>query len=146
MDYTYIDSENSSSSSVSPSDNTNYNELRDLVTSPNNKDVYTELMNKENYVLGTINKIADNENKKNNTYKKIYNLTLREILLNLLKVIVDIINEMSIILIDPVNKNGTIMSTIMKLRKTLTKTDRLIYVGLFFIIISILIYFIDITV
>ena len=146
MDYTYIDSENSSSPSASPSDNTNYNELRDLVTSPNNKDVYTELMNKENYVLGTINKIADNENKKNNTYKKIYNLTLREILLNLLKVIVDIINEMSIILIDPVNKNGTIMSTIMKLRKTLTKTDRLIYVGLFFIIISILIYFIDITV
>jgi hypothetical protein len=145
MDYTYIDSENSSPS-PSPSDNTNYNELRDLVTSPNNKDVYTELMNKENYVLGTINKIADNENKKNNTYKKIYNLTLREILVNLLKVIVDIINEMSIILIDPVNKNGTIMSTIMKLRKTLTKTDRLIYVGLFFIIISILIYFIDITV
>ena len=145
MDYTYIDSENSSTS-TSQSDNTNYNELRDLVTSPNNKDVYTELMNKENYVLGTINKIADNENKKNNTYKKIYNLTLREILLNLLKVIVDIINEMSIILIDPVNKNGTIMSTIMKLRKTLTKTDRLIYVGLFFIIISILIYFIDITV
>jgi hypothetical protein len=144
MDYTYIDSENLSSS-TSP-DNTNYNELRDLVTSPNNKDVYTELMNKENYVLGTINKIADNENKKNNTYKKIYNLTLREILVNLLKVIVDIINEMSIILIDPVNKNGTIMSTIMKLRKTLTKTDRLIYVGLFFIIISILIYFIDITV
>ena len=140
MDYTYIDSENSSSPSASPSDNTNYNELRDLVTSPNNKDVYTELMNKENYVLGTINKIADNENKKKNTYKKIYNLTLREILLNLLKVIVDIINEMSIILIDPVNKNGTVMSTIMKLRKTLTKTDRLIYVGLFFIIISILIY------
>jgi len=145
MDYTYIDSENSSPS-TSQSDNTNYNELRDLVTSPNNKDVYTELMNKENYVLGTINKIADNENKKKNTYKKIYNLTLREILLNLLKVIVDIINEMSIILIDPVNKNGTIMTTIMKLRKTLTKTDRLIYVGLFFIIISILIYFIDITV
>ena len=145
MDYTYIDSENSSTS-TSQSDNTNYNELRDLVTSPNNKDVYTELMNKENYVLGTINKIADNENKKKNTYKKIYNLTLREILVNLLKVIVDIINEMSIILIDPVNKNGTVMSTIMKLRKTLTKTDRLIYVGLFFIIISILIYFIDITV
>jgi len=145
MDYTYIDNENLSPS-ASPSDNTNYNELRDLVTSPNNKDVYTELMNKENYVLGTINKIADNENKKKNTYKKIYNLTLREILLNLLKVIVDIINEMSIILIDPVNKNGTIMTTIMKLRKTLTKTDRLIYVGLFFIIISILIYFIDITV
>jgi hypothetical protein len=145
MDYTYIDNENSSPS-ASPSDNTNYNELRDLVTSPNNKDVYTEIMNKENYVLGTINKIADNENKKNNTYKKIYNLTLREILVNLLKVIVDIINEMSIILIDPVNKNGTIMTTIMKLRKTLTKTDRLIYVGLFFIIISILIYFIDITV
>jgi hypothetical protein len=145
MDYTYIDNENSSPS-ASPSDNTNYNELRDLVTSPNNKDVYTEIMNKENYVLGTINKIADNENKKNNTYKKIYNLTLREILVNLLKVIVDIINEISIILIDPVNKNGTIMTTIMKLRKTLTKTDRLIYVGLFFIIISILIYFIDITV
>ena len=107
-------------------------------------DIYS--MNKENYVLNTINKIADSENKKNIKYKKIYNLTLREITLNTLKVIVDIINDMSTIILDPVNKNGNVMQTVQKLRKTLTKKDRLIYVGLIFVIISILIYFIDITV
>lgn len=142
MSYSYIDNEETNYNE----DNIDYKQLRDLVTSPNNIDVYTSLMNKENYVLNTINKIADSENKKNIKYKKIYNLTLREITLNTLKVIVDIINDMSTIILDPVNKNGNVMQTVQKLRKTLTKKDRLIYVGLIFIIISILIYFIDITV
>ena len=145
MSYSYIDNTQSEETNYNE-DNLDYKQLRDLVTSPNNIDVYTSLMNKENYVLNTINKIADKENKKNIKYKKIYNLTLREITLNTLKVIVDIINDISIILLDPVNKNGNVMQTVKKLRKTLTKKDRLIYVGLIFVIISILIYFIDITV
>ena len=145
MSYSYIDNTQLEETNNNE-DNIDYKQLRDLVTSPNNIDVYTSLMNKENYVLNTINKIADSENKKNIKYKKIYNLTLREITLNTLKVIVDIINDMSTIILDPVNKNGNVMQTVQKLRKTLTKKDRLIYVGLIFIIISILIYFIDITV
>ena len=143
MSYSY--SENMEDT-VDDTTNMDYDEIRDLVTSPNNRDVYTALMNKENKVLNVINKVADNENKKKNKYRKIYNLTLKEIFVNMLKVMVDIINDMSTILIDPVNKNGNIMLTVQKLRKTLTKKDRLIYVGLIFVIISILIYFIDITV
>jgi hypothetical protein len=145
MSYSYLDSENMEET-VDDTTNIDYDEIRDLVTSPNNRDVYTALMNKENKVLNVINKVADNENKKKNKYRKIYNLTLKEIFVNMLKVMVDIINDMSTILIDPVNKNGNIMLTVQKLRKTLTKKDRLIYVGLIFVIISILIYFIDITV
>ena len=145
MSYSYLDSENMEET-VDDTTNIDYDEIRDLVTSPNNRDVYTALMNKENKVLNVINKVADNENKKKNKYRKIYNLTLKEIFVNMLKVMVDIINDMSTILLDPVNKNGNIMLTVQKLRKTLTKKDRLIYVGLIFVIISILIYFIDITV
>ena len=145
MSYSYLDSENMEET-VEDTTNMDYDEIRDLVTSPNNRDVYTALMNKENKVLNVINKVADNENKKKNKYRKIYNLTLKEIFVNMLKVMVDIINDMSTILLDPVNKNGNIMLTVQKLRKTLTKKDRLIYVGLIFVIISILIYFIDITV
>ena len=143
MSYSY--SENMEET-VDDTTNMDYDEIRDLVTSPNNRDVYTALMNKENKVLNVINKVADSENKKKIKYRKIYNLTLKEIFVNMLKVMVDIINDMSTILIDPVNKNGNIMLTVQKLRKTLTKKDRLIYVGLIFVIISILIYFIDITV
>jgi hypothetical protein len=72
-----------------------------------------------------------------------YNLTLKEILINLLKVIVDIINDISTILLDPLNKNRDLITVLKKVRKTFTKKDRLVYVGLFFIIISLLIYFID---
>ena len=63
MSYSYLDSENMEET-VDDTKNMDYDEIRDLVTSPNNRDVYTALMNKENKVLNVINKVADNENKK----------------------------------------------------------------------------------
>ena len=122
-----------------------YNDLKDLVITPDNNDVYNNLMNKETYVLDTVNNLINNEKKKKETKKQFYNLSLKELTIKLLKTIIDIINEISIILVDPLNKNNNILYTLMKCRKTFTKRDRIIYVGIILIIISILIYFIDIT-
>jgi len=140
MSYSYIDY---SDPNVNNKAKNEYDKLKDLVTKPGQNDVYNDLINKEIRVLDTINNLINVEEKKKNKKKIMYNLTLKEILINLLKVIVDIINDISTILLDPLNKNRDLITVLKKVRKTFTKKDRLVYVGLFFIIISLLIYFID---
>ena len=138
MSYSYIDY-----SSPKNNSKNEYDDLKDLVTNPGQNDVYNDLINKEIRVLDTINNLINVEEKKKNKKKMISNLTLKEILINLLKVIVDIINDISSIIMDPLNKNRDLITLLKKIRKTFTKKDRLVYVGIFFIIISMLIYFID---
>jgi hypothetical protein len=98
MSYSYIDY---SDPNVNNKAKNEYDKLKDLVTKPGQNDVYNDLINKEIRVLDTINNLINVEEKKKNKKKIMYNLTLKEILINLLKVIVDIINDISTILLDP---------------------------------------------
>jgi phosphate uptake regulator len=68
--------------------------------------------------------------------KKIYNLSLKEIFKNLMNYMVEMINEITKFIETP-NKDYNNLITI------LTREDRLIYLGLVIIIISMVLYFIS---
>lgn len=78
----------------------------------------------------------NNEKKKEN--ERFYNLSLKEIFNNLIKTIVDIINDLSIYIEE---KNNTIEN----LLNIFTKETRLIYIGILLIIISLMLFFINIS-
>ena len=81
------------------------------------------------------------ENEKNIEEKinnRFYNLSLKQILQNLSKTLIKIINELSIFF-EKKNKDYQELIIIF------TKEDRMIYVGILFIILSLSIYFIQIS-
>ena len=78
--------------------------------------------------------VVSNEN------KKIYNLSFNILFANAAKVYISILNEISIYFSSE-NKN----KSLNKLGYILTKDDNLLYIGLFVLILSFLLWLIDIT-
>lgn len=82
-----------------------------------------------------------NENERLKTLKEnknIYNLSIHILLKNLSQVLMDIINEVSVY-ISKKNKNTNELMTIF------VKKERLMYVGIFLICLSLALWFIDIS-
>jgi hypothetical protein len=82
-----------------------------------------------------MNKNDNDMNKNDNDYG---NITIYDIYQNSIQIIIDIINDITILL-NNYNSN-TIFTDIYKI---IFKTERLFYLGIIFIIISFVIYFID---
>jgi hypothetical protein len=95
-------------------------------------------LNEEYNKLYTNSNIANNEINEKKYNERFYNLSLKDIFNNLIKTLVDILNELSNY-IENKNKDKR------ELLEIFIKEQRLIYVGVFLIIISLMLFFIDIS-
>jgi len=83
---------------------------------------------------------VNNQNIELNENKKIYNLSMKELIKNALHVFNELLNELSIFFSNE-NKNKNINS----LGLILTNHDRLLYIGILVLVIAFLLWLIDIT-
>jgi len=105
-----------------------YTDYEKLKISEQYNKLYGEIYKKNN------EEITLNEN------KKIYNLSFSVLINNAAKVYISMVNEISIFFSDT-NKN----KSLNKLGYILTKEDNLLYIGLLILILSFLLWLIDIT-
>jgi len=111
-----------------------------------NKNTYT-LSDFENQKLADSyeklysNTILENKKLKDQKYnKRIYNLSIKTLFENFFTNLTYIINEMTTLIYD--NKNNRNINNYIII---LTKDDRILYVGIMFILLSIICYFIFLT-
>lgn len=93
-------------------------------------------LNEEYNKLYTNSKIGTTELKEDKENKRFYNLSLKNVFDNLITTIVIIINELTVYIRDKDKLSNKDLIEIF------TKDDRLIYVGIFLIILSLLLFFI----
>ena len=93
-------------------------------------------LNKEYNKLYTNSKIETTELKEEKENNRFYNLSLKKVFDNLITTIVIIINELTVYIKD---KDKLSKQDLIEI---FVKDDRLIYVGIFLIIISLLLFFI----
>ena len=85
--------------------------------------------------------ILENANRKKEQYdKRIYNLSIKNLFENFFTVWTQIINEMTTLMYD--NDNNRSWNNYIII---LTKNDRIIYVGIMFVLIGLVMYFIFLT-
>jgi hypothetical protein len=85
--------------------------------------------------------IYENEKSENNKYnKRVYNLSLKTLFENFFTTWTHIVNEMTDLIYDD-NNNKNFNNYII----ILTKNERIIYVGIMFILLSLICYFIFLT-
>lgn len=114
----------------------NYSEYKSLIDLINNDDMtnkYENLMKKENKVLDTINHVVKNIRSKDEKNKQLINMSLYQIYNNMFLEIPKIIDELY-----KFNNLNDIINI-------LTKNNRLIYLGILLVIISIFLFFIEIS-
>jgi len=81
---------------------------------------------------------SDENNQANNSRNKIYNLSVKDIGDNLSKTVIDMLNEFSLYRNDE-NKRW------QDYVRIITNEDRLIYVGIMFVVVSLIVFFIDVS-
>jgi len=87
------------------------------------------------------NTILENKKREEAKYnKRVYNLSIKTLFENFFTNWTYIVNEMTDLIYDPVNNNNINNYIII-----LTKDNRIMYVGMMFIIVSIICYFIFLT-
>ena len=104
-----------------------------------NYDTYQKIMLTKQY--NKLNNLSRKENKKNMKItedKRFYNLSLKRIAENFSGTMLVLVNELTLFIYQK-NKN------INQLMLIFTKDDRLIYVGILLFLISLCLYFIDLT-
>jgi hypothetical protein len=85
--------------------------------------------------------ILENENRKKKQYdKRIYNLSIKDLFENFFTVWTQIINEMTTLMYD--NDNNRSWNNYLRV---LVKNDRIIYVGIMFVFVGLIMYFIFLT-
>ena len=85
--------------------------------------------------------IFENEKRKQDQYdKRIYNLSIKNLFENFFTVWTQIINDMTTLMYD--NNNNRSWNNYISI---LTKNDRIIYVGIMFVLIGLVMYFIFLT-
>ena len=96
-------------------------------------------LNEEYNKLYTNSKIETTKLKEEKENNRFYNLSLKNVFDNLITTIVIILNELTIYIKDKDQKSNS------ELLEIFVKNDRLIYVGIFLIIISLMLFFIKIS-
>jgi hypothetical protein len=102
--------------------NENYNNRNDL----SKTDVYQTLMNKEEKIIDVLNNMSNYKQKKDSTFKYLISSPLNVIVMKVFYNINDLIED----LYDKRNINEII--------DTILKKDRLVYVGIFVVVIALL--------
>lgn len=113
--------------------NLEYSKLVSLLESDDKREIYQELMSKEKHVLDTINRVVNVSNEQETASKEFGNLSLNEVLHNFLWHMQLTTQEMFQV------------KTIRDLKKVFTKDDRIIYIGMLFVLICVFLFFIMIS-
>jgi hypothetical protein len=111
-----------------------YKSLLDIIESENQDNTYEELMKKEKYTLDTVNKVVkyyQDHDIKNKTFA---NMSFYEIIIRTSEVWTDIFNDI-------INWKSTKKNAL----EVVQKEDRLLYIGIFLIFVSLFIFFIVIS-
>lgn len=114
-----------------------YSEYQSLVDtlekSKNHEFTYQELMQKEEKVLDTVNKVIRNYKDEEHKEREFINKRLIQIAYDFFQVWIDMFTEF----VD--NKD------LARIPSIVTKDDRLIYIGVMFVIVSIILYYMKMT-
>jgi hypothetical protein len=113
--------------------NLEYSKLVDLLKKSDNREIYEELMKKEENVLDTINRVVNYSNEKEVKSKEFLNMSLDEIIHKFFWNIKLIFGELLSV------------KTVQDFSKIVYKDDRRIYIGLLLVIISIFLFFVIIS-
>ena len=124
-------------SQIEPSDTSQVSILKDNFLI-DKTDYEKEMINKQYNKLYFNSLNESNQMEKTKNEKIIYNLSLSQIFQNMSNVIIKVLNEYSILIRDK-DKNYN------KYVEVLIKDDRMIYVGIIFIILALMIFFIFVS-
>jgi hypothetical protein len=113
--------------------NLEYSKLIDLLQKTDDREIYEELMKKEENVLDTVNRVVNYSNEKEVKSKEFMNMSLDQIIHKFFWNIKLIFSEL------------LSAKTIQDASKVVLKEDRRIYIGLLLVIISIFLFFVIIS-
>jgi hypothetical protein len=113
-----------------PEDNINYKELLNLLNKSDPKDVYEELIKKEDKILDTINRVVNYSNEKELKDSEFMNKTITQHIYGLFWTIKGIMGEFYRI------------KTFQDAKQIFTKDDRIIYIGILLLCIAFFLFFV----
>lgn len=116
--------------SFKPEDNIDYKALLSLLKKSDPKEIYEELMKKEEKVLDTVNRVVNYSNEKELKETEFLNKTVAQHIYGLFWAMKGIISELYHI------------KTIQDVKKTLMRDDRIIYVGIMLLCIAFFLFFV----
>lgn len=111
-----------------------YKSLLEIVNNENQDNTYEELMKKEKTTLDTVNKVIKYYQDNDIKNKSFANMSFYEVVIRTSEVWTDIFNDIV-----------TWKSTRANILDLIYKDDRMIYIGIFFIFVSLFIFFIVIS-
>ena len=109
-----------------------YKSLVNTLEQSNHDNTYQELINKEDKVLDTVNRVIKNYRDEDVIEKEFINHTISQVVYKFFNIWIEIFNDL-------LNSNGKDIFDIF------SKDDRLVYIGIMFIFISIFLYYIEIS-
>lgn len=84
---------------------------------------------------------ANDEQKKIYEQNKFYNLSLKQVAINFYEKMITILNEITLFFDDNNSKNQTVGNFI----NIFLKDDRMVYVGLFFVLLALVLFFVNMS-
>ncbi len=108
-------------------------DFQTLINKSDPTEIYEKTINTEKNVLNTINRVIDHSNQKELKSKEFLNLSIKEHIFNLFKVLKSLIN------------NIYKVRNINHFNKLFLKNETQIYVGMLIVIISLILFFIFIS-
>jgi len=109
-----------------------YKSLVNTLEQSNHENTYQDMMKKEDKTLDTMNRVIKYYKDEDAKEKEFINYTVSQVVYKFFNVWIDMFNEI-------LNSGGK------NIIDTLTKDDRLIYIGVMLIIISIILYYVEIS-
>lgn len=110
-----------------------YKDFKNLLQSAEPTHLYEELIQKEDRVLQTVNRVVDYSNKKELEAKEFLNMSVKDATFGFMTSILSIFEELV-----KAQSYGDVVSVFMK-------SDRIINIGILIVIASVLVYFVDIA-
>lgn len=109
-----------------------YKSLVNTLEQSNHDNTYQELINKEDKVLDTVNRVIKNYRDDDVKEKEFINHTISQVVYKFFNIWIEIFNDL-------LNSDGNDIFDIF------TRDDRLVYIGIMFIFISIFLYYVEIS-
>lgn len=110
-----------------------YKDFKNLLESAKPTHLYEELVQKEDRILQTVNRVVDYSNKKELESKEFLNMSVKDAAGGFMSSILSIFEELV--------KAQTYSDVV----PVFMKTDRIIYIGILIVLASVVVYFVDIA-
>ncbi len=108
-----------------------YNEFKNLLQESEPTHLYEELIKKEDRVLKTVNRVVDYSNRKELESKEFINMSVGGATVGFLQAMVDIVQDL------------TKAKDAAQFASALYKGDRVIYIGILVVLISLFLFFVE---